>query len=853
MINQTISHYNILEKLGEGGMGIVYKAHDTKLDRCVAIKFLSASQAVTEKDRTRFIYEARAASALEHSNICAIYEIDETTDGQLFLVMPCYEGTPLNEKIEKGPLPLNEAIDIAIQIADGLQAAHEKGIVHRDIKSSNIFITQKGQVKIMDFGLARSPGMTQVTKTGTTVGTVPYMSPEQAQGVKVDHRTDIWSLGAVLYEMIAGKRPFEAVYEQAVVYKIINVDPEPLTALRTGIPMELERTVMKAMEKDPAARYQHTDELLTDLSRIQKSPETKHSRQVIPLAPSYSSRWRISRTSVFIVLVVSALAAIVYLFYPSEAIPFSERDWILIADFDNLTGEEVFDKSLNTALSISIGQSRYVNILPKRRIEESLRRIKKPEAEHIDESIAQEIAVREGINVILLPSISRIGDSYILAGVLRDPVTGETYRSEMVYARQADEIVIALDEFANKIRRHLGESMSKISKQNKPLVKATTSSLEALRHYSLGIENHRNGNITEAKMCYENALRIDSTFTAARASLGMIHVENFDRETGIRLLSRAMQSVDDLTDKERLGILAFYSRAVKDNLDEAIDYWKTLIALYPDYSHGYNNLGWHYFQSGKYEEAAGAYRSAINLDPDLMVSYDGLNRIYIYFTGQIKESLWLLKQQLERNPDNYWSYDNLGWVYFGLDSLQQAETIFLNGLELYPNASRLLYRLSYLYSYQNRYSDAIDIFQKTLDLYPEHQWAHFYLGLNYRRSNNEEMAVKHFEHFFSHAKQWVRDAPHNPDNYIALAFALTQLGEKQEGWEAGQKAIEINPDCHFDIAQLLSMQGRTTEALDNLELAIQQGMTNYIWIKVHPFLYNLYDEPGFQELISRVL
>ncbi len=268
MIGQTISHYQIIEKIGEGGMGVVYRAHDKKLERHVAIKFLSASHAVTEQDKARFIHEARAASALEHPHICTIHAIDETPDGQMFLVMPCYDGMPLNKKIEDKPLAIDEAIDIAIQIADGLQAAHEKGIVHRDIKSSNIFITSKGQVKVMDFGLARSAGMTQVTKTGTTVGTVPYMSPEQAQGSKVDHRTDIWSLGVILYEMITGRMPFRSDYSEAIVYSILNEEPDPPTSLRSDVPMELERIIKKMMQKNCNNRYQSISDVLVDLKSL---------------------------------------------------------------------------------------------------------------------------------------------------------------------------------------------------------------------------------------------------------------------------------------------------------------------------------------------------------------------------------------------------------------------------------------------------------------------------------------------------------------------------------------------------------------------------------------------------------
>jgi serine/threonine protein kinase len=254
MIGQTISHYKILEKLGEGGMGVVYKAQDTKLDRIVALKFLPPHLAADEQDKKRFIHEAKAASALDHPNICTIFEIDETLNHGLFISMALYEGSTLNTRIEQSPLKIEDALDIALQAAEGLQAAHEKGIVHRDIKSSNIMVTSSGRVVLMDFGLARSGGMSKLTKTGSTVGTVPYMSPEQARGDKLDHRTDIWSFGMVLYEMITGRLPFKSDYNDAVIYSILNQDPEPVTALRTGVPMELERIVVKMLQKNAGER-----------------------------------------------------------------------------------------------------------------------------------------------------------------------------------------------------------------------------------------------------------------------------------------------------------------------------------------------------------------------------------------------------------------------------------------------------------------------------------------------------------------------------------------------------------------------------------------------------------------------
>lgn len=273
MIGKTISHYRILEKLGEGGMGVVYKGEDTKLKRTVALKFLTPQIVGSEEEKTRFVHEAQTSAALDHPNICTAYEIDEA-DGQPFIAMGYVEGQSLKQKIEAGPLKLDEALDIVIQAAEGLRAAHKKGIIHRDIKSANIMVTTKGQVKIMDFGLARLPGRTKLTRVGGVMGTVVYMSPEQARGEHVDHRTDIWSLGIVLYESVTGRPPFYSDYEQAMVYSILNEDPKLITGLVPGLPKELEQVVNKALAKSAADRYQHADEMLVDLRTLREEIES---------------------------------------------------------------------------------------------------------------------------------------------------------------------------------------------------------------------------------------------------------------------------------------------------------------------------------------------------------------------------------------------------------------------------------------------------------------------------------------------------------------------------------------------------------------------------------------------------
>jgi len=311
MIGQVISHYKILEKVGEGGMGVVYKAHDTRLDRTVALKFLPRDLSPSEEERSRFIHEAKAASALDHPNICTIHEIDETPEGQLFIAMGYYEGISLGRKIERGRLDVEEAVLIAIQIAEGLKAAHEKGIVHRDIKSSNIILTDKGQVKILDFGLAHKSGLSKLTKSGSTVGTAAYMSPEQAQGDNLDHRSDLWSLGVVLYEMVTGKLPFHGAHEAAILYSVVNEEPQPIQALVTDASPELIHIIRRALEKDSADRYQSAEDMLIDLRRLKKDT----SRVGFSPVPTGKRKFSLLSARVILpaaVIVLSCLAGYLY-------------------------------------------------------------------------------------------------------------------------------------------------------------------------------------------------------------------------------------------------------------------------------------------------------------------------------------------------------------------------------------------------------------------------------------------------------------------------------------------------------------------------------------------------------------